>query len=300
MSLKPIIYLFLSIILISCSTSRVEDFFVPELPIEEEYFDIDQNEGFGKELTFNFTLFKSNYNLTFDIEKSLIDDVKQNSKTNQYDTGLGMRQDQYDTFVYDYYDEDVLNTIINAISKSEGRKDYDLAQLLVAFVQSIPYDYYAKDPKFTMETLYNKTGDCDDKSILLAKLLSHAGYQTCLVIYEKGQHMAVGLKIDDDSSAYRDGFIYIETTGNSPIGKVPEEFAGGISILDEEPGLLVDTVLQLTDSNRDFSVVTKADYLAAYQSVANAPRVRARQVLLCALQQSANLAGYGAIEEQAA
>ena len=26
-------------------------------------------------------------------------------------TGMGMRQDQYDTFVYDSYDEDVLNTI---------------------------------------------------------------------------------------------------------------------------------------------------------------------------------------------
>jgi hypothetical protein len=224
--------------LISCSTSRVEDFFVPELPIEEEYFDIDKNEGFGKELTYNFTLFKSTYNLTFDIEKSLFDDVKQNSKTNQYDTGIGMRQDQYDTFIYDSYDADVLNTIVNAISESEVRNDYDLAQLLVAFVQSIPYDANAKEAKFTVETLFNKTGDCDDKSILLAKLLSYAGYQTCLFIYEKGQHMAVGLKVDENTDAYKDGYIFIEATGNNPIGNIPEKFADNVDIRNEDPKII--------------------------------------------------------------
>lgn len=223
---------------ISCSQSRVEDFFVPELPIEEEYFDIDQNEDFGKELTFKFTLFKSTYNLTFDIEKSLFDGVIQNSKNNQYDTGMGMRQDQYDTFVYDSYDEDVLNTIIDAISESPGRKDYDLAQLLVAFVQSIPYDANAKEAKFTVETLYNKTGDCDDKSILLAKLLSYAGYQTCLFIYEEGQHMAVGLKVDENTGAYKDGYIFIEATGYNPIGNIPEKFADNVDIRNEDPKII--------------------------------------------------------------
>jgi len=270
MSLKPIIYLFLSIILISCSNSRVEDFFVPDLPIEEEYFDIDQNEGFGKELTFNFTLFKSNYNLTFDIEKSLFEDVTQNSKQNQYDTGMGMRQDQYDTFVYDSYDEDVLNTIINAISESEGRKDYDLVQLLVAFVQSIPYDHSAKEAKFTIETLYNKTGDCDDKSILLAKLLSYAGYQTCLFIYEKGQHMAVGLKVDENTDAYKDGYIFIEATGNNPIGNIPEKFADNVDIRNEEPKIIEVDIANSShaiygyDELKDFYSLIKEKYGEGY------------------------------------
>jgi len=270
MSLKPIIYLFLSIILISCSTSRVEDFFVPNLPIEEEYFDIDQNQGFGKELTFNFTLFKSTYNLTFDIEKSLFEDVKQNPKNNQYDTGMGMRQDQYDTFVYDSYDEDVLNTIIDAISQSDGRKDYDLAQLLVAFVQSIPYDANAKEAKFTVETLYNKTGDCDDKSILLAKLLSHAGYQTCLFIYEEGQHMAVGLKVDENTDAYKDGYIYIEATGNNPIGNIPEKFADNVDIRNEEPKIIEVDIANSShaisgyDDLKDFYSLIKEKYGKGY------------------------------------
>ena len=254
----------------SCNQSRVEDFFVPELPIQEEYFDIDQNEGFGKELTFNFTLFKSNYNLTFDIEKSLFEDVTKNSKNNQYDTGMGMRQDQYDTFVYDSYDEDVLNTIIDAISESAGRKDYDLAQLLVAFVQSIPYDHYAKEAKFTVETLYNKTGDCDDKSILLAKLLSYAGYQTCLFIYEKGQHMAVGLKVDENTDSYKDGYIFIEATGNNPIGNIPEKFKDNVDIRNENPKIIeVDIAnsfhaISGFDELKDFYSLIKNKYGEGY------------------------------------
>ncbi|MDA8956644.1 hypothetical protein N9H19_03400 [Flavobacteriales bacterium] len=262
MSIKPSIYLYLSIILISCSNSRVEDFFVPDLPIDEEYFVIDQNEGFGKDLNFNFTLFKSTYNLTFDIEKSLFEEVSQNSKDNQYDSGMGMRQDHYDTFVYDSYDEDILNTIINAISESPARKDYDLAQLLVAFVQSIPYDHYAKEAKFTVETLFKKTGDCDDKSILLAKLLSYAGYQTCLFIYEEGQHMAVGLKVDENTDSYKDGYIYIEATGYSPIGNIPEKFADNVDIRNEDPKIIeVDIV------NSSYAISGYDELKAFYSSI---------------------------------
>ncbi len=93
--------------------------------------------------------------------------------------------------------------------------------------------------------------------------------------------------------------LLIELTAKERIGPVML-VRNVLAILDEEPGLLVDTVLQLTDPQREFSVVALVDYRAAYLAVANAPRVRARQVLLCALQQSANLAGYGAIEDRAA
>ena len=86
--MKGILKIFLLVIIInlfSCQTSRVEDFFVPELPIQEEYFNINQSEGYGEELEFNFTLFKTNYNLTFEIEKSLYEEVNQNSKRVNYE-----------------------------------------------------------------------------------------------------------------------------------------------------------------------------------------------------------------------
>lgn len=93
--------------------------------------------------------------------------------------------------------------------------------------------------------------------------------------------------------------LLVELTAKERIG--PAMLVRNVlAILDEEPGLLVDTVLQLTDQNREYSAVPLADYRVTYQAVVNAPRVRARQVLLCALRQSASLAGYGAIEGQAA
>lgn len=262
--MKRISKIFLLVIIVnlfSCQTSRVEDFFVPELPIQEEYFNINQSEGYGEELEFNFTLFKTTYNLTFEIEKSIYEEVNQKSKNTQYNSGMGMRQDQYDTFVYDDYDVDILNTIINAISESEGRKSYDLAQLIVAFVQSIPYDHNANDPKFTIETLFNKTGDCDDKSILLAKLLSYAGYDTCLFIYEIGQHMAVGLKVDESTDSYKDGYIFIESTGYNPIGNIPEKFADNVDIRNEDPKIIE---VDIADS---FHAISGYDELENFYSI---------------------------------
>lgn len=65
-----------------------------------------------------------------------------------------------------------------------------------------------------------------------------------------------------------------------------------LPILQEEPGLLVDVVLQLTDPKRDFTRVAREEYLDAVRSVEGADRVRARQALVGALKESARLAGY--------
>lgn len=73
-----------------------------------------------------------------------------------------------------------------------------------------------------------------------------------------------------------------------------------LPILAEEPGLLVDVVLQLTDPSRDFARVAREEYLDTYRAVVTAERVRARQAVLKALEESARLAGYGDLLAQAA
>jgi hypothetical protein len=237
--------IFLLLFIFSCgsSTSIVEDFFVPEIPFPIENIELHNDNLFGEIRDYEFSLFKTKFNFKLSLDNETYDAIKNISKKSGIKSGDGIRQDQYDVFIYDNSDEDIINDILSIIKNREGRLDYDIVQILVSFVQSIEYDKQADLPKYTLETLNLNKGDCDDKSILLSKLLSYAGYETCLFIYEEGQHMAVGLKVDDNSSSYRDGFVYIETTGNSPIGKIPEKFAGGISILDEEPVILyVDVV----------------------------------------------------------
>lgn len=225
------------------SSNIVEDFFVPEIPFPIENIDLNNDNLFGQTREYQFSLFKTKFNFELSLYTELYDQVKYMSKENGIKSGDGIRQDQYDVFIYDNSDEEILNDILSTIKNREGRLDYDIVQILVSFVQSIEYDKEADLPKYTLETLNLNKGDCDDKSILLSKLLSYAGYETCLFIYEKGQHMAVGLKIDNNIEAYKDGFVYIETTGNSPIGKIPDEFAGGVSIIDEEPVLLYVDVI---------------------------------------------------------
>jgi hypothetical protein len=89
--------------------------------------------------------------------------------------------------------------------------------MIVGFVQSIPYDEYAADVNYPYETLAFNSGDCDEKSILLCKLLNLEGYDACLFIYEKEQHMAVGLKVAE-SEYYKNGYVFIESTNTFPIG----------------------------------------------------------------------------------
>ncbi|MCH1547554.1 MAG: hypothetical protein L7S44_03230 [Flavobacteriaceae bacterium] len=243
--MKKLLLVIIFFFLFSCSTgsSYVQDFFVPEIPFPISSIELSDDGYFSETRVYDFSLFKTKFDFRLTLDKELYQEVKLISKESGIVSGDGIRQDQYDVFIYDDSDEQVLNDIIAIFKNREGRIDYDLAQILVAFVQSIEYDNKADLPKYSIETLFLNRGDCDDKSILLSKLLSYAGYETCLFIYEKGQHMAVGLKIDDYDSAYKDGFVYIETTGNSPIGKIPEEFAGGVSILDETPVILYVDVI---------------------------------------------------------
>ena len=93
------------------------------------------------------------------------------------------------------------------------------AELIVAYVQSIPYDNNASiSVKYPVVTAVGGTGDCDDTALLLAGLLAKEGYDVELLLYPENGHMAVGIKTDDQY-AYPDtgGYAYIETTGESLI-----------------------------------------------------------------------------------
>jgi hypothetical protein len=103
--------------------------------------------------------------------------------------------------------------------------DDEYLELITAFVQQIPYDTGAallpdNPPRFPVETIVEGTGDCDDKSLLLAGLLSREGYDVALLFFVPEHHMAVGVR--NASRNYRDtGYLYIETTHPYLVGEVP-------------------------------------------------------------------------------
>lgn len=105
--------------------------------------------------------------------------------------------------------------------------DDEYLELMTVFVQNLPYDEVAgrlpdNPPRFPVETVVDGTGDCDDKSVLLAGLLSREGYDVVLFLFIPEHHMAVGVR--NESDQYRgSGYMYIETTYTALVGEVPRK-----------------------------------------------------------------------------
>ena len=81
-------------------------------------------------------------------------------------------------------------------------------------------------PRYPLETLFDRGGDCEDTSILVAALLDRMGYDICLLILSKANHCAVGVSLDGVTGSYynHDGkkYYYLETTGEGwEIGDIP-------------------------------------------------------------------------------
>jgi len=104
--------------------------------------------------------------------------------------------------------------------------DDEYLELMTVFVQVIPYDAEAgihpdNPARFPVETIVEGSGDCDDKSLLLAGLLSREGYDVALLFFAPEHHMAIGVR--NESHPFRDtGYLYVETTHLSLVGEVPE------------------------------------------------------------------------------
>jgi hypothetical protein len=131
-------------------------------------------------------------------------------------------------YVFDPYDDAYIAFIAHELlTLSHARSDLERITFVASFVQSIPYkeDTY---PTYPMEILKEDHGDCDDKSILGASLLSSLGYNVSLI--RLPHHMAVGVHLTTilpQYTYYIDQYYYLEmTAANSPVGRVPPEFQG--------------------------------------------------------------------------
>jgi len=144
----------------------------------------------------------------------------------------------YRAFIDDPHQEALYGKLLHSFSDLRDKKDLDsdrYAELITAFVQAIPYENHPNGtpPKFPVETVVEGTGDCDDKSLLLAALLSRAGYDVALLDFVNDSHMAVGIAGDNNTFGST-GYIYIETTDVGFIGSVPDVLANGAT-LSEDP-----------------------------------------------------------------
>jgi predicted transglutaminase-like cysteine proteinase len=132
----------------------------------------------------------------------------------------------------DAYFAEMAHTIDDT-AREAGFTEQETVNYVISFVQSLPYaadnvsapgnDY----PKYPLETLFERGGDCEDTSILVAALLDQMGFDVALLILYNANHCAVGIAIDASGSYYEyEGkeYYYLETTGEGwHLGEIPPE-----------------------------------------------------------------------------
>jgi len=125
------------------------------------------------------------------------------------------------------------------LGQAQGFNTYDQLCNTLAFVQQgIRYTadlspqtgQLVEYPKYPLETLVDKKGDCEDQAILAAALLTRMGYKVALLILPP--HVALGIADFNDKPGCRvthpatgSHYLYTETTAPNWLpGEVPREF----------------------------------------------------------------------------
>ncbi|MDD1654103.1 MAG: hypothetical protein LUO91_00140 [Methanomicrobiales archaeon] len=145
----------------------------------------------------------------------------------------------YQAFVSDPAQEGFYGDVLSEFRRVKAEKNLDsdrYVELMAVAVQSMPYRTSGDDtpPRFPVETFAERTGDCDDKSTLLAGLLSREGYRVALLVFRPENHVAVGIAAPD--CRYRNtSYAYVEATNLSLVGIPPEEIQGPIRFLTSDP-----------------------------------------------------------------
>jgi len=141
------------------------------------------------------------------------------------------------TYCMDRTDNQLLKPVVTSLKDGAAKQGYDVYDtvgMVIAFVQSFSYvsdsqsTGFDEYPRYPVETLLAKEGDCEDTSILTATLLRELGYGTALIFFDN--HCAVGIKGSDTltGSYYTvkgTRYYYVETTAKGwTIGEIPDQY----------------------------------------------------------------------------
>jgi len=142
-------------------------------------------------------------------------------------------------YINDENNQAVIREVVSALRDVADDLYYDdaaVAREIAKFVQDCVEYQYDTDtagqdeyPRYPIETLYERQGDCEDTSILMAALLKEWGYDVGF-LHLPG-HVAVAIRTADnyDGGAYYEieghRYLFIESTGSGwNIGDIPDEF----------------------------------------------------------------------------
>jgi hypothetical protein len=87
----------------------------------------------------------------------------------------------------------------------------DQARIAISLVQHIPYQR-GSPYRYPYEVLYEGSGVCQEKSILLAALLRELGFKSSVMYFVRENHMAVGISCPDHFDFQESGYCMVEAT----------------------------------------------------------------------------------------
>ena len=191
---------------------------ISELPLSEEIVTIKYTWVYGN----------SDWTWELDIPRSVYEMYKSIPRSPTID---------YSVYITHPYDDEYINTLSKKIKQAADLKGYDEFQTVefaTTFIQNLEYtndsvtSTFDEYPRYPIETLFNKGGDCEDTSILLASILRSMG--DGVVLIELSNHCAVGVSGGDTLHGtyweYDGGkYFYIETTNSGwGIGELPDVY----------------------------------------------------------------------------
>lgn len=142
--------------------------------------------------------------------------------------------DYYRAFIQEEHQTSFYDSLAAALHEVRDEKALDSSryiELVAAMAQNLDYrvDPGNLAPKFPIETYTDGYGDCDDKALLAAAILSRDGYDVAVLFFGREEHVALGVRAP--GLEYKDtGYAYLEMTEASFVGIPPEKLAGDIEL----------------------------------------------------------------------
>jgi hypothetical protein len=247
-----IIILTLSAVFISAIVFPKETVIVPQISP-----DPTRLESSPVIISHQFPFEKITVTLTLPINVSVYEGAKQADKSTMIHGNVSEAiwlADTYRAMVNDPAQEEMYSDLLNDVKRnrfSQEFSDDEYLELIAVYVQSLRYETREQNPaKFPIETVVDRAGDCDDKSLLLAGLLSREGYPVAVLLFGPEAHMAIGVGSDD--YLYKNtGYAFVETTNYSFVGMPTDKLKGNLTLYSDPVIIPISNGTKLYGSGKE-------------------------------------------------
>jgi predicted transglutaminase-like cysteine proteinase len=146
-------------------------------------------------------------------------------------------------------DDPVVEEVAARLAGMSQNRSFDEVHTLnfmLAFVQGVGYSYDNASVgqedywRYSVETLWDHTGDCEDLSILYASIVEASGHDAVLLLFVDAGHMAAGVDCPGVSGTCFDyqsvNYFYCETTAQGwEVGEEPPLIQGDLAKVVQVP-----------------------------------------------------------------